>query len=550
MSEKSSEWLEREVDTLVQEGLISESAREKIKERYKLRKRLSFFAWSPVMILVIIGMVLASIGACWLIVNIWYNVSMTVRLAFAGVLLVLSQSGIFAGLIQGKQAQLSGEIACLVHYLTLFMTFAVVEQTFYIGWDRPAYIATCAILGLPAVYILRSIGGAVVYALALLLWAAAGGMINAPLGVGSVWLMLILMMPLYGVFYRHGDEVRLSLFAWLMTITVYAVFAMVMIESDYIPFLVLGTLAVVMMLTGYSIDIRKAYGTPFRWFGRIAAMGALVISTVPSSWFGIADIKGFHWSTTGITVLLFFIGAFLFLKRVKKRFWAPAIYAAIPVLLGIETLFVRSGIYSSLPLVLSFVVALFISFYEIVQGLKPEHMNHLRFGVVALLFLIVAVIGGNTFSPFVPVAVVIIAALTVNRVLRLQEKSRSRGVRFNGSKTVTAVRNGSRGKNRKTTFDAGPATLKGREPDMPEWMRTEKSAATVVTREAEKSQFIPPVFHSPESVSGSYPSARRTEAEPVEKKRSGSPWATTEKDKRKEKKEPVRSPWSDEGGLQ
>lgn len=85
---------------------------------------------------------------------------------------------------------------------------------------------------------------------------------------------------------------------------------------------------------------------------------------------------------------------------------------------------------------------------------------------------------------------------------------------------------------------------------MPEWMRTEKSAATVVTREAEKSQFIPPVFHSPESVSGSYPSARRTEAEPVEKKRSGSPWATTEKDKRKEKKEPVRSPWSDEGGLQ
>ncbi|EHM38027.1 hypothetical protein HMPREF0080_01959 [Anaeroglobus geminatus F0357] len=49
---------------------------------------------------------------------------------------------------------------------------------------------------------------------------------------------------------------------------------------------------------------------------------------------------------------------------------------------------------------------------------------------------------------------------------------------------------------------------------------------------------------------GSPPSVRRTEVEPVEKKRSGSPWATTEKDKRKEKKEPVRSPWSDEGGLQ
>lgn len=550
MIKKSEEWLHREIDSLAEEGLISGNARQELKVRYSREKAVSFLELPLGILLLVIGFTLATIGAVWGVAHVWYAVSMTARLVFGAVLLFLSQLGIFAGIVQRKQAQLFGEIACIVHYLIIFVVFAVVEQTFYVGGDRSSYIAVGALLGLPAVYLLRSLGGAVWYVASLLFWAGTGGMLNAPFGVGSIWLMLIALLPAYGVFFRHGDEVRLSLFSWLMTIGVFVAFAVVIVESDYIPFFVLGNLAVLMMLTGYSIDIHKAYGTPFRWFGRIAAIGALIISTVPSVWVGIADIAGFHWSTTLITIVIFAVEAALFTKGVKKRLWAPLLYTGIPVLLGVETLLVRSGIYSSLPLVLSFLYALFIAFYEVGQGTRPGHANHLRLGIGALVILVIAVVAGNTFSPFVPVTVIVIAALVITQIDKIQKKRRARTVTPHSGRTVTDVRSGGKRKNRgKAGRQVEPASLQSREADMPEWMRQSETATTVVAKETEPSQFVPPVFHSPDSVPIiAQQKVTRPKEKATERKPGTSPWESVGKDSKKEKKEPMRSPWADEGG--
>ena len=145
---------------------------------------------------------------------------------------------------------------------------------------------------------------------------------------------------------------------------------------------------------------------------------------MPSVWVDIADIAGFHWSTTLITIVIFALEAALLAKGVKKRLWAPLLYTGIPVLLGVETLLVRSGIYSSLPLVLSFIYALFIAFHEIGQGIRPGHANHLRLGIGALVILVIAVVAGNTFSPFVPVTVIVIAALVITQIDKIQKKRR------------------------------------------------------------------------------------------------------------------------------
>ena len=39
MTKKSTEWIEREVDSLVREGLISEQAQDRIRARYGKRNR-------------------------------------------------------------------------------------------------------------------------------------------------------------------------------------------------------------------------------------------------------------------------------------------------------------------------------------------------------------------------------------------------------------------------------------------------------------------------------------------------------------------------------
>ena len=90
-----------------------------------------------------------------------------------------------------------------------------------------------------------------------------------------------------------------------MTMTVFAAFGLSARATDYIPFLLLGSLAVTIMLIGYSIDIHQSWGVPFRWFGRFAAAGSLLISCLPAAWDGIARVHEFHWVTALVTLVLF-----------------------------------------------------------------------------------------------------------------------------------------------------------------------------------------------------------------------------------------------------
>ena len=111
----------------------------------------------------------------------------------------------------------------------------------------------------------------------------------------------------------------------------------------------LGSLAVTIMLVGYSIDIHQSWGVPFRWFGRFAAAGSLLISCLPAAWGGIARVHAFHWVTALVTLVLFAVMIALMAQTVKNRLWGPVLYLAVPFILAFETILVRAGLYSSIP---------------------------------------------------------------------------------------------------------------------------------------------------------------------------------------------------------
>ena len=259
------------------------------------------------------------------------------------------------------------------------------EQVAAIGWDVTAYVAVCAILCLPVVYLLRSIAALVVYDLSLLYWTAAGGPLNTLGGTALLWILLLLAVPFYDTLITMRDERRLSIFSWVMTITVFAAFGLAARSTDYIPFLMLGSLAVTIMLVGYSIDIHQSWGAPFRWFGRFAAAGSLLISCLPAAWDGIARVHAFHWVTALVTLVLFAVMIALMAQTVKNRLWGPVLYLAVPFILAFETILVRAGLYSSIPLVLSSLYMVVLGFFETSQGFKPGHSLHMKFGVVIFI---------------------------------------------------------------------------------------------------------------------------------------------------------------------
>ena len=244
-------------------------------------------------------------------------------------------------------------------------------------------------------------------------------------GMGLLWLLLLLAVPFYNTLIGLRDERRLSVFSWVMTITVFIAFGLAAQTTEYIPFLLLGSLAVTIMLVGYSIDIHRPWGVPFRWFGRFAAVGSLLISCLPFAWDGIAQVQNFHWTTDLVTILLFVFMAGMMAKTVKKRLWSPALYLVIPVILAFETILVRSALYSSIPLILSSLYIVVLGVYETAQGFKPDHQAHLKFGIVIFVSVVLAFVFGTHFSPLAPILAIIVLALIVFQFRRMQKDKKS-----------------------------------------------------------------------------------------------------------------------------
>jgi uncharacterized membrane protein len=572
MMKNNKEWLDNQINDWVSNGWISKDAQQQIRnacgmqEDSRLRSAASLYS-----ILIIIGLSVLGMGIIWGSAQVWYHVPMAARIGIAAGILIISQIGIGAVMLQERQGTILAEGIGVVHCLAVFVAVAMAEQTFYIGWDLPSYAAACAILCLPAMYLLRAVGCTIVYGLAVLYWAALGGPLNAMGGAGFMWVMVVLAIPFYRVLARHNEEIRLAVFSWVMTITVFAAFGLAALTADYIPFLMLATLAVAIMLTGYSIDIRKAWGVPFRWFGRFAAAGSLLISCMPASWHGIAEIQGFHWTTMAVTVILFMAIVILLAKGVKKRLWGPVVYVCIPVILAGETMLVRSGLYSSVPLIISSVYMLFLGFYETAQGLQPGHFGHAKFGVVILASLVLSFIFGTSFSPLVPVIAIVILGLAIFQIRRVRNDKKAAAQRSDRrlhlkhrSATIRSDRDTRRSRIEKKEIVPPAYAIDKRNPQedaetVAEWMkgvhmppmrkpvgpqgRTENDG-TIIHKSPDASAFVAPVFRDPDVTVLPHAAER---SKPQQQERiASSPWQSM-KPAAKREKQPSRSPWAQEG---
>lgn len=524
--------------------------------------------------LTILGVIVIGIAS-----TVWYHISPTLRMVLAVTLVIASQVSIAVAMMRGWQGHSIGEAIAVGHVLLIGVAVAIARQTFYIGWDVPSFLALCGILTVPVIYLLQSIAALVIYTVAVMVWAVLGGPLNAWGGTGFAWLLLGLLVPFYGVLQQKKEDVRLAIYSWVMTITVFLVLALTAIDTDYIPFLLMGTLAVTLMLTGYSIDVRKAWGVPFRCFGRFAAVVALIISTIPSSWDGIAHIDGFHWTETLVVVLLILAIMALLFKGVKKRLWSPLLYSGIPIILGAETTLVRAGLYSSVPLIVSSLYVLGVGFFEIAQSYQGGNPNHLRFGVAVLLGLILALFVGGGFSPLIPSVVIVVLALIILQVQRTKKNRKDtretarRRLSVQHRETTLHKSHKKRKRSRKKALSPEPVNPELLEPDtsviedLPQWMQdmaaeetrepkeeagdvqpTRKASTIVVAPPAEASQFNAPVFHDPDEIPLPHMEPVREEKEePVKPQPSHrSPWGHMSSNKKvKQPKRP--SPWSTEG---
>jgi hypothetical protein len=526
----------------------------------------------------VIGCSVLAVAAIWGISYTWYHVPLSVRMGVAVLLVLVSQIAVGVALFQERQGTLLAEGIAVVHCIAVFVGVALLERIFYTGGNAHSYTLACALLILPSAYLLRSIASVIWYAVAVLFWATMDGAVNAPGGDSLMWGLLALAGPFYLLLIEKKDEIRLAAFSWASTLAVFAAFGIAARNAAYIPFLLFAALAGVILLTGYSIDIHKAWGVPFRWLGRFAAAGSLLISCMPVAWDSVISVPGFHWIILTVTALLLLLMGAIYFKFLKKRFWAPTLYALIPLLIVIETILTRNGVPFTLPVLLSSIYILFLGVYEVGQGVRFGKAHHLRWGLVIFLAILIAFLSGSNVSPFVIILALVLSCVAVWQFRRFSGKKKAaifadarRKRSPNRDHAVSAVRHGHQTRKRVNAAERPAADVETKDETSytPSWMEQQPETAAasrppkpvqaeaVITKKAPVSTFVPPVFHEPDQIPLPDKNIFTERPQPGKRKRkavqsaepervSSSPWADMKPVEKKEKHF-SRSPWSQEG---
>jgi hypothetical protein len=544
------------------------------------RGRARFF--SLYIILAVIGISVAGIAVIWGAAFTWYHIPIWAKMTIALVILCISQVGVGTAMFQERQGTWIGEGVAVVHGAAVFISVTLLETTFYTGSSSYFYMLVCALLMLPGSYLLRSAASIIAYVCVVLYWAAMTGVSYSLGGCIMMWILLALAGPFYMLLRDHHDEVRLAIFSWAGTVAVFLAFGIAAGEAQYIPFLLFSALAGVVLLTGYAIDTRKAWGIPFRWLGRLASTGALLVSCMPAAWDSVISVAGFQWMNIAVLFLLLFFGIAIYVKALKRKLWSPVLYALIPLLIGAETVLVRNGINFFVPVIISSVYIFFLGVFEVFQGVRFDKTHHLRWGLAIFIFIGAAALVGSHVSLFAMVVLLVVICAAVWQFQRFFHKKKvsffqqARQKRHTKKDhTVTSVRQGINKKKKNHHVDPTykmktAGTMEKQQEVLPGWMTdavSRESAAalphteTVSPKEPAVSTFVAPVFHGPDQIplpdkkvfaeikkeakeNKMKQTKKRSESVKI-KPVTSSPWGTPVPVKRK--KQFTQSPWSKEG---
>ena len=556
MVKYNQNWLDREMDRCLAKGWITPEAQQHIRSKYGMKSTGRRITSLPIYLIIsVIGLAVLALALIWAAAYGWYHINVSIKLALAVIMLVFSQASVGMILLQERQGTPLSEGIGLIHCAIMFISLALVEQAFYIGWDIDSYILTGMLLILPAAYLLRSIGVIIWYYAASLCWAGVGETINVPGGMGLIWVLIALTIPFYVYLVREKNDFRLVVFSWIVTIVVFGAFGFSVRTAGYIPFLMLSTLAAVMLLTGYSIDIHKAWGIPFRWLGRLAAAGALIFSCMTSSWLKIVQGNEAHLLSDFITAALFIFMIVIYVKWLKKRFWAATVYSLIPILLAVESLFVHNGLQPSTAIVISAVALILLGIFEIGHGFQHNNSQHIKWGLLLFFALVTVLLSDYQISPVVPLIGILVfgfLAWKSTQILRRHNiaaiqkarKAKRQAQQHTGTSVHAA--------DRPNVPPVPPAAKKSE--GMPSWMDDQSITApapTVVKKPVRESLFVPPVFHEPDEmpiVQANKVHTPKTTNKPTRDAGhiTSSPWSDLP-ERPKREKHFTKSPWATEG---
>lgn len=389
MKKNAVKWLYEQLPDLVERGVISSDAADRIRDYYgpaaqeEQKSYMTIFG--------IVGIILVGLGIILIVAHNWEQLNRFSRMVIAVAMLLAAQICAAAVWYFKRDQRSWKEGAAVFWMLMMGASMALVSQTYHLSDDTGAFLLTWMLLSLPILYLLQSTLVAAIYLIGIGGWVANG---SVPIiGKHLIWLLFCAIIPYCRQLLQAEQNVNAAtIVTWIFTLSFYFSFADAFNHQiGHLGLLLYAALFSITYLLGALALEKRALG----WYKALLTMGAVgtvgisFILTFKDVWSGFGS-GGLRTGESWLAIILLLAAAYLGYMVLLRKLGGSIAYIAAPFVAGAGYLLQAYDTGGLIAAVLMNLFLLSFSLYMIRKGVRKGEISTMNLGMVLLGALIIA----------------------------------------------------------------------------------------------------------------------------------------------------------------
>jgi uncharacterized membrane protein len=378
----------KDINELVQAGVISNEAAGKIRDYYRDKGELSnnrlFVVFG------ILGAILVGLGFILIIAHNWDELSKIAKTSFSYFPLFLGQILCGFTLIKKQDSVVWKESATAFLFFAVGAVISLVSQIYNIPGNLRSFLLVWMLLCLPLIYIMRSSVASLLYLIGISFYACEAGYWSISSSESYFyWLLLLGALPHYYLLYKKKTGSNFMIFHnWIIPLSIVISLGTLADKTGELMYISYFSLFGLFSLMGKSqyFDMQNTMNNAYKIVGSLGTIGLLLALSFDWFWMDLRTgdlqytyaIGSPEFFTAVILTLL--AGALFFFQQVKINPTDFVFAFFIPIFF--------LGQVSIIAVVLINVLVFVIGIFKVIEGVKKDHLGIVNYGLLIITALI------------------------------------------------------------------------------------------------------------------------------------------------------------------
>lgn len=382
--------IQKDLDELINSGIISEETADKISDFYEIKSSTS--GNRLFLVFGILGSLLVSLGIILIIAHNWDELSKSSKTAIAFAPLIIGQLAVAFSIFKSKESKTWKEGSSTFLYVSIGATISLISQIYNISGNMSTFILTWSLLGFPLIYLMRSSMASLLFIIGITWFSAESEYWNYPSARSYYyWGLILLALPHYYYINKIGPKSNFVKFHnWLLVISLVISLGTIGQKNEELMFISYFSLFTIFSLFSkkkFFLDQDHRFSV-FQLIGNIGSM--VILLSLSFDWFWerltkeeytfqkLLDAPETYSVLITASIVLFLILS----NKSKKQALQSMLYIIflITFIVGFLTPYVVVAIN---------LLILAAGIYTIREGTKQDHLGILNYGLLIITALVI-----------------------------------------------------------------------------------------------------------------------------------------------------------------